>query len=219
MLWFTRPNLPSSVARQDGNFRGTGAKTYGVSLSFQAVYKVTRWYWAIIGEWRERSPFSSSAVEVDSAMAPGIGREERGAPGEQRRHRGGDIGSSCRARHSGSLRSAFLRDWTAPSLSFRGAGFRPIREVEGGGSQQECGLDERNRRDWASVVVLFALAARADDEDQARRAYVETKDVPRGAEWDDELAQCRALTHFAVAVGRGRKMAVSATARITAMAS
>lgn len=43
---------------------------------------VSPWYWAIIGEWRERSPFSSSAVEMVSFMEPSILGE--GARGTRR---------------------------------------------------------------------------------------------------------------------------------------
>ena len=62
------------------------------------------------------------------------------------------------------------------------------------------------------MEILFALVARADDEDQLRRAYVEAKDVPGGAEWDDEFTQCWALTGLAVAVGCGREMTVGSDA-------
>ncbi len=40
--------------------------------------KVTRRYWAIEGEWRERSPFRSSAVDFGSVMAPSILGDRRG---------------------------------------------------------------------------------------------------------------------------------------------
>lgn len=42
------------------------------------------------------------------------------------------------------------------------------------------------------VEVLFALMARADDEDQFRRTNVEPQDVTRGAKRDDQFAKCRA---------------------------
>ena len=48
---------------------------------FYGACKVTRWYWAIIGEWRDRSLFRRSAVEVGSLMEPSILGEGRGAPG------------------------------------------------------------------------------------------------------------------------------------------
>ena len=51
------------------------------------------------------------------------------------------------------------------------------------------------------MVVVFTQMARSDDEDHFRGAYVETKDTHAGAEWDDEFAQCRALTALAVAAG------------------
>lgn len=62
------------------------------------------------------------------------------------------------------------------------------------------------------MQVLLALVARTNREDQLRSAYVEAKDVPGRAEWNDELAQGWALTDFAIAVGRGRKMAVGSGA-------
>lgn len=78
----------------------------------------------------------------------------------------------------------------------------------GGGSRAACRLSRRQYLGGPSVEVLLALVARTNDEDQLRSAYVEAKDVPGRAEWNDELAQCWALTDFAVAVGRGRKMTV-----------
>ena len=39
---------------------------------FYTAWKVTRRYWAIDGEWRERSPFRSLAVVVGSVMEPNI---------------------------------------------------------------------------------------------------------------------------------------------------
>ena len=65
---------------------------------FYAAWKVTRWYCAIIGEWREWSPLSSSAVDVGSYIELSILGEGRGAPGGR--------GWRQRSRHSESSRIA-----------------------------------------------------------------------------------------------------------------
>lgn len=58
----------------------------------------------------------------------------------------------------------------------------------GSGAVRRC--SQKPDRVWPSVKVLFALVARADDENQIRRAYVEAKHVPGGAKRDDEFTQC-----------------------------
>lgn len=52
--------------------------TCGQDTRFYGACKVTPWYWAIIGEWREISPFSNSAVEIGSFMELSILGEWRG---------------------------------------------------------------------------------------------------------------------------------------------
>ena len=47
--------------------------------------------------------------------------------------------------------------------------------------------DRRLLSEPLSVEILFALVARADTEDQLMAAYIEAKDVPGGAERDDEF--------------------------------
>lgn len=55
--------------------------------------------------------------------------------------------------------------------------------------------------------------ARADDEDQFRRANVEPQDVTGGAKRDDQFAKCGAHTDLAVAVGRDRQMTLGSSAK------
>ena len=45
----------SSAARHHGNSRGTGEETCVLTPRLQAAWKVTRWYWAIMGVCPDRS--------------------------------------------------------------------------------------------------------------------------------------------------------------------